>query len=104
MLGLQAEIDPEKDAGGLYETGGRAWVVQPKPEDVKKWYKPGTWNAMSVVALGRRIVVHVNGHKTAELTDDPGRLKGHIALQLHGGKDMDVEFKDIEILPLGKEE
>lgn len=98
VVGFQAEIDPEHDAGGLYETGGRAWVVQPKAEDVKKWYKPGAWNEMSVVAAAGRIVVHVNGHKTAELRDDPGRRDGFIALQLHGGQDMDVSFKDIEIL------
>ena len=35
--GLQAEIHPEEYIGGLYETGGRAWVSQPNPEDVKKW-------------------------------------------------------------------
>jgi hypothetical protein len=100
VAGLQAEIDPEKDAGGLYETNGRDWVVQPKPEDVKKWYKHGVWNEMTVVAKGGRIVVHVNGTKTAELRDDPGRKQGHLALQLHGGQDMDVQFKDLEILPL----
>ena len=96
--GFQAEIDPEHDAGGLYETAGRAWVVQPAAEDVKKWYKPGEWNEMTVSAYGRRVVVHVNGHKTAELKDDPGRIEGHIALQLHGGMDMHVEFKDIALL------
>ena len=31
VTGLQAEIDAEKDAGGLYETNGRAWVVQTDP-------------------------------------------------------------------------
>ena len=72
MKGFQAEIDPEKDAGGLYETSGRAWVVQPKPEDVKKWFKPGQWNEMSVVAIGRHVVVQVNGRTSAELIDDPG--------------------------------
>lgn len=40
VYGFQAEIDPEKDAGGLYETGGRAWVVKPTAEQVKTWYKP----------------------------------------------------------------
>ena len=33
VTGFQAEIDPEKDAGGLYETNGRSWVSQPKPEE-----------------------------------------------------------------------
>ena len=96
--GFQAEIDPANDVGGLYETGGRAWVVQPTPEQVKKYFKPGQWNQMSASAHGRRVVVHVNGYQTAELRDDPGRLEGHLALQLHGGQDMHVEFKDIEIL------
>ena len=98
VSGFQAEIDPTKDAGGLYETNGRAWVVQPKPEDVKTWYKPGEWNAMDVTAVGRRLLVHVNGRKSAEVLNDPGRTEGRLALQLHGGNDMDVRFKDIEIL------
>ena len=95
--GFQAEIDPLGNAGGLYETSGRAWVVQPDSAEVKKWYKPGDWNTMSVRAEGRSVVVHVNGMKTAELKNDPGRIDGHIALQLHGGQEMNVMFKDIEI-------
>ena len=100
VLGFQAEIDDAGGAGGLYETGGRASVVRPTPEQVASWYKPGQWNQMSVVAIGRRVAVHVNGKNSAELFDDPGRLEGHIALQLHGGQDMDVEFADVEILEI----
>ena len=96
--GFQAEIDPARDVGGLYETGGRAWVVKPTAEQVKKYFKPGQWNEMTVTAVGRHIVVEVNGTKTAELKDDPGRLEGHLALQLHGGQDMHVEFQVVEIL------
>ncbi len=96
--GFQAEIADVNDIGGLYETGGRAWVVKPTPEEVKKYHKVGQWNQMTVSAHGRRIVVHVNGRKTAELKNDPGRLEGHLGIQLHGGMDMHVEFKDVEIL------
>lgn len=96
--GFQAEIAEANDIGGLYETGGRAWVVQPTPEQVKKYFKPGEWNEMSVSAYGRHVVVRVNGYKTAEIEDDPGRLEGHLALQLHGGQEMHVEFKDFEML------
>jgi len=98
VYGLQAEIDPEKDAGGLYETGGRNWVVQPTPEDVKKWYKPDEWNEMVIVCKGRDLAVFLNGYQTAELHDDPGRTSGLIGLQLHGNMDMDVQFKDILIM------
>ena len=98
VSGFQAEIDAEKDVGGLYETNGRGWVSQPTPDDVKKWFKPQEWNTMTVSARGRRVNVNVNGHKTAELMNDPGRTEGYSALQLHGGQDVEVYFKDIEIL------
>jgi len=46
VSGFQAEIDADKDVGGLYETNGRGWVVKPKPEEVQKWFKPGKWNSL----------------------------------------------------------
>ena len=51
----------------------------------------------SLSFLHTSVVVHLNGYKTAEIHNDPGRTEGHIALQLHGGQDMLVSFKDIEI-------
>lgn len=97
VSGFQAEIDPTKDVGGLYETNGRQWVSQPTPEQVATWFKPGEWNEMTVSARGGHIVVHINGKTSAELLDDPGRREGRLALQLHGDHDGDVWFKDIEI-------
>lgn len=98
VSGFQAEIDAEKDAAGLYETNGRAWVSQPTPEQVKQSFKPQDWNMMTVYALGRRIATDLNGSRMVELRDDPGRTEGHFALQLHGSQDVDVYFKDLEIL------
>lgn len=96
--GFQAEIDPQNDVGGLYETGGRGWVVQPTVEQVKKYFRPGEWNEMTVSAQGRRVIVHVNGQKSAEITNDRRRTDGHFGLQLHGGMEMDVEFKSVDVL------
>ncbi len=98
--GFQAEIDPNKDAGGLYETGSRGWVVHPTPEAVKTWYRPNRWNTMVVTAQGGNVVVTVNGKESARLTNDPGRRSGHIALQLHGNMDMEVYFKEVKIKKL----
>ncbi len=97
VAGLQAEIDTTKDVGGLYETNGRKWVSQPTPEQVATWFKPGEWNEMTVSAQGGHIVVQINGKKSAELRGDPGRREGKFALQVHGGIDCDVWFKDLEI-------
>ena len=103
VVGLQAEIaDTPDDIGGLYETGGRGWVSRParKPDPKNEDEPKDGWNELAVVAQGGRIVVQVNGRTTAEVRDEQGAKKGHIALQLHGGQDMDVVFKDVEILKL----
>lgn len=96
--GLQAEIDAARDVGGLYETGGRGWVVQPGAAEVERWFRPGQWNTMTVSAHGDRIAVYVNGCKTAETAKKPKFLPGHFAFQLHGGQDVEVYFKDVQIL------
>jgi hypothetical protein len=97
VSGFQAEIDPTQDAGGLYETNGRSWVSKPTAEQVKTWFKPGEWNEMTVAAHGGDIVVTVNGKTSAALKNDPGRGSGPVALQVHGGQDCDVWFRDLVI-------
>ena len=101
VKGFQAEIDADgKDVGGLYETLGRAWVAQPTPEFIKTYYKDKDWNEMTISAIGGDVTVTVNGVQTAVLKDDPGPREGYFGMQLHGGQDMHVLFKDIEIKEL----
>jgi hypothetical protein len=103
--GFQAEIEDGKTVGGLYETGGRGWVVQPNLSKAKKpYYMTGEWNEMVVIAAGDQVSVFVNGERTAAINDEKGRKSGHFAFQLHGGQDMDVEFKNVEILDSSKNE
>ncbi len=97
VSGFQAEIDPVRDTGGLYETNGRSWVVQPTPEQVKSWFKPGEWNEMTITAQGAKVTVRVNGQITADIDDPKGRSKGRIALQTHAGQEGLVYFKDLAI-------
>ena len=95
--GFQAEVENSALVGGLYETGGRGWVSKPDPKLTNHVYKAALWNDLVIKAVGKEITVHLNGHQVTHLKDDPGRLSGHIALQLHGKQEMDVLFKDIEI-------
>ena len=97
--GFQVEVDTSQETGGLYETGGRAWVHRPTAAVIKKRnYKKGEWTDLELRAIGGHIVVKINGVISTELKNDKGRRKGHIGLQLHGGQKMHVEFKDIVIL------
>ncbi len=98
VLGIQAEVANTNNIAGLYETGGRGWIVTPSQDQVKNLYKQKKWNQMTISAYGDRIVTHLNGRKMVEQKNDSGRKKGHFALQLHGGQKMNVQYKDIKLL------
>ena len=103
--GFQVEVDSSFETGGLYETGGRAWVVKPDPNYIEKQakYQPGQWTDLAMVVEGTNTRVFLNGRETARLTsDEKGNREGHFGLQLHGSMDMDVSFKDLKILTKSK--
>ncbi|WP_075086438.1 family 16 glycoside hydrolase [Mariniblastus fucicola] len=60
------------------------------------------WNELTIVAVGDRQIHQVNGITTMDLTDNhPEAIrKGILALQLHRGAPMTVEFKDIQLRKL----
>jgi hypothetical protein len=101
--GFQAEIDRTQNTGGLYETGGRAWVARPDQQVIKeRKYLPGEWSDLEIHAGGKNVSVLINGILSTELKKDPGRTKGFFGLQLHGGQDMHVEYKDIRLKNLDR--
>jgi len=83
--------------------------VSDKQELVKTgYYKDKDWNEYRIVCRGNHIIQYLNDYKTIELIDndrivDPGNPKdlrgasrsGLLALQVHVGPPMVVEFKDI---------
>ena len=94
----EAEIDPARDYGGLLEPRGRQWLVHPDPAKAAEYYKPDDWNQMTVSAHGGRIVLQINGERTVDLANDPGRSSGRLALQINPRQDLEVWFKEIEML------
>lgn len=99
--GFQVEIDTTQNTGGLYKTGGRAWVNKPGKEIItKRNYIKGKWAKLEQLAVGRNITVQINDTICSELKNDKGRIKGSFGLQLHGGQKMQVEYKDIQIKEL----
>lgn len=101
IAGFQAEVDRSPQVGGLYETAGRAWVQSPDPKLIKDLVTPGEWTTILVTAIGDDLTVSLNGVLVTELLNDTkGRKEGHIALQLHGGMDMKVEFRDLAVFEL----
>jgi hypothetical protein len=98
VKGMQAEVDALDDVGGVWETAGRGWVYKPTPGvHARARFKPGEWTQMDVSAIGSRYIVKLNGEMITNIYDVRGRKEGRVALQLHGGMDMGVEYRDIHL-------
>jgi len=58
------------------------------------------WNDYVVIAKGNHLIHKINGHVTVDVTDDQVEKRpssGILALQLHAGPPMLVQFKDIRM-------
>ena len=102
--GLQIEVDPRNNTGGIYESYGRAWVCKPPVELVEKAYKYDRWNEMEILADGGHVTTWLNGTKIAEIENDPVVCPGHLVMQMHANNELLVMFKDIEIVGLDEKD
>ena len=71
--------------------------------DLQKVVKQNDWNSYRVVAQGFHFIHELNGHKTIEVTDEDTekrRDRGLLALQVHVGPPMKVQFRNIELKQL----
>ncbi len=98
ITGWQAEVAPPgHDTGGIYESYGRGWLIKPAPEKDKN-LKMGDWNTLKVRAVGPQVNTWLNGVEMVSLNDDKiGAAMGSIALQIHDGGGIKVEWKNLMI-------
>ncbi len=122
VAGYQADFEAGKTYSGiLYEEKGRGILAQrgqktvikegatpnkPKIEvagevgksaEIQAKIKADDWNDYRIVAKGGRLQHFINGAQTIDVTDETaiGAKKGILALQLHAGPAMVVQFKDL---------
>ena len=83
---------------------GKATVVGTLGDtaELQKAIKQKDWNEYTILASGNRMIHKINGVTMSEIVDDFGKQSGILALQLHAGPPMEVQFKDIRLkrLPL----
>jgi hypothetical protein len=101
ISGWQVEVAPPNNhTGGIYESYGRGWIIQPKAED-EKYLKMGEWNTMEIRVVNDEVTTKLNGHQMVYLKDEKiGQGEGFIALQIHSGGGIKVRWKDIKIKEL----
>jgi 3-keto-disaccharide hydrolase len=102
IVGLQAEIDPARHTGGIYESGGRGWVALPTASGERAIKPVGQWNSLEVSVQGNHIVTRLNGVQIVDYTYAPAKYTdGHIGLQIHTGEHgFAIRFKDLYIQEL----
>ena len=81
ISGWQVEVaPPEQHTGGIYESYGRGWLIQPKPED-EKMLKADDWNTMRILVKNDEVTTWLNNKKMVHIKDEKiGEGKGFIAL------------------------
>jgi hypothetical protein len=118
--GYQADIDAKDSLfGDLYEEGGRGVLAKAgerveigkdgnkiivakfaKSDEIAAAIRWSDWNNYRVIARGSRLIQEVNGVRMVDVIDkqkDKARRQGVLALQLHAGAPMFVQFRDIRL-------
>ena len=92
VSGWQVEVaPPNHDTGGIYESYGRGWLVQ-IPDEKENILKMGQWNTMKT---------WLNGVQMADIDDEKiAQGKGAIALQIHSGGGIKVEWRNLKVKEL----
>jgi hypothetical protein len=121
--GYQADIEAgDRYIGILYEERGRGILAERgqtvvigadgkkevvgktgDPKEIADSVKKEDWNEMVVIAKGNHLVQMINGYTTVDVTDNESakaKASGILALQLHAGPPMTVQFKDIQLKEL----
>jgi hypothetical protein len=125
VAGYQADIvtdDPDKYTGILYDEKGRGILAErgqkvtigadgkkkienfAEAKELAGAIKKGEWNEYVITARGNHLTHEINGTKTIELIDEEtanAEREGILALQIHMGAPMTVQFKDIRLKVLG---
>lgn len=101
ISGWQVEVAPSGNhTGGIYESYGRGWLVQPKPAD-EKFLKTGEWNDLRIRVVNDEITTWLNDHQMVSLKDEKiGEGKGFIALQIHDGGGIKVKWRKVMLAEL----
>lgn len=127
--GYQADMEAGKKYSGiLYEEGGRGILAErgqkvvirddaekpgkPKIEvtgtvggssEIQATIKAGDWNDYVVIAKGNHLQHFINGKLTVDVTDEQeakAMRAGILALQIHAGPPMKIQFKNVRIKSL----
>ena len=99
----------QHDRGGVVMRGKQAIIAKDgtrqetefaPSSELQQAVKQDDWNDYEIIAQGSRVVLSINGKRMCEVDDRDAKWAckgGIIALQMHPGPPMKVQFKDLRI-------
>jgi len=100
--GYQADIG-ENYWGCLYDEHRRRKVLQQADKRLAGVLKPHDWNEYVIRAEGDHIILKINGVVTVDYQEEDAKIarRGMIALQVHSGPPLRIDFRNLRIRELG---
>lgn len=96
QIGISGSL--KRDMTASPYIAGKGYPVEAK--NIKRILKPKDWNHMTIVAIGKNYSVWLNGRHVMSYDSESAIRRGPVGIQLHGGKDMSAEYKNIVIAEL----
>lgn len=104
VIGPQANIAPGHWGnlwGEKFGKDGKHYMMQAFDQSkLEPSLKKDDFNDYSIRAVGKKVTIKLNGVTTVDRDFDELPPEGVIAFQLHGGKPMEVTFRDIRFTEL----
>lgn len=69
---------------------------------IKEALKIGDWNHVKITVTGSVYNIELNGTKVLDYTSETSVPEGPIGLQVHPGVDMQIEFRNLSVVPVTK--
>lgn len=88
----------KRDMTGSFYVG--SYPEQGQATRAAELLRPGDWNRIRLEARGDTFTVWLNGEQVVRYTDAKYAGPGPIGLQIHGGLQMQVEFRDLRAAAL----
>ena len=77
---------------------GKGYPVEAK--NIKKLLKPKDWSTMRIQAIGKEYTVWLQGEKVMTYKSDSAIDEGPIGIQLHGGRNMAIDYRKLKLAEL----
>jgi hypothetical protein len=100
---VKAEAEVEVNGKKVKKSEVKVVGETGKSEDIQAAIKKEDWNEYVVIAKGNHLQHFINGNQTIDVIDEDavkGAKEGVLALQIHVGGPMTVQFKNVRIKEL----